>query len=104
LQQPKDDGNRILAYNNLANIYADSRFSGFAPAKSAELLREGISSAKRVRDTYEMRVNLGNLYLVLGKKDEARAVLTGVLKDLQQETDFRFQYLKPVVEKQLGGF
>lgn len=102
LQLP-DNGNKILAYNNLANIYADSRFTGFSPVKSTELLREGIAHTKRVRDTYEMRVNLGNLYAALGKKEEARAVLTEVLRDLQQETDFRFQYLKPVVEKQLSG-
>ncbi|MBS1970852.1 MAG: tetratricopeptide repeat protein [Bdellovibrionales bacterium] len=101
LRLPSNDGNKILAYNNLANIYADSRYTGFSPAKAIELLKEGIGATKRVRDTYEMRVNLGNLYAALGKKEEAREVLSGALKDLQQESDFKYQWLVPVVTQQL---
>lgn len=101
LRLPSTDGNKILAYNNLANIYADSRFTGFSPAKAIELLKEGISATRRVRDTYELRVNLGNLYVALGKKEEAREVLSATLKDLQQESDFKYQWLVPVVSEQL---
>lgn len=101
LALPKDDSNKILAYNNLANIYADTRFSRFDAAKAIALLQEGISKAKRPRDTYEMRVNLGNLYVALGKKPEAEQLFADLQKDLTQESDFHFQWLKPMVEKRL---
>lgn len=103
LQAPKDDGNKILAYNNLANVYAESRYAGFSLERATGVLREGIAHATRVRDTYEMRVNLGSMLMVMGQRDLARTVFTDVLRDLQQESDFRFQYLRPIVEERLRG-
>ena len=104
LHLPKDDGNKILAYNNLANIYADSRFAGFSPQKAITLLQEGIESTRRKRDTYEMRINLAGIYGATGKKEEARTLLKEVLADLEQEPDFRYQWLKPAVLQQLDAF
>jgi len=92
---------KLLAYVNLATVYMNSRYEGYNQEKAAALLTEGIQQVRRQRDSYELRANLGMLYRSMGKPDEARNILLDLLKDLNTESDYRFQWLKPIVENQL---
>lgn len=90
-----------LAYNNLANIYSNSKFSQFSLASSVSLLREGIAKTKKKRDTHELRLNLGMLLSHLGQKEEAKVVLENLLVELDVEQDFRYRSWVPNVKSLL---
>lgn len=90
-----------LSYNNLANIYSNSKFSQFSLARSVSLLREGIAKTEKMRDTYEMRLNLGMLLNHLSQQKEAKGVLKNLSEDLKVEPDFRYRSWVPKVKSLL---
>lgn len=98
LERAAEEQNRLLAYNNLANIYANPRFSGFNPEISIKLLREGISRVQRVRDSYELRINLAVNYLKANKMDLGKAELSNLLRDLNVEPDYRYNWLREMAQ------
>lgn len=96
-----EEQHKLLAYNNLANIYADPKYSGFDYEKSIQLLTEGLTKVRRMRDSYEMRANLGIAYKKTSRVELAKGVFLGLLKDLQAEPDYRFQWLVPIIKRHL---
>lgn len=98
LERAAEEQNRLLAFNNLANIYANPKFSGFNPETSIRLLTEGIKRAQRVRDTYELRINLAVNLLKSNRPQEGMSVLNALLKDLSVEPDYRFNWLREMAQ------
>lgn len=98
LEKAAEEQNRLLAFNNLANIYANSKFSGYNPQISLNLLNQGIRRAKYVRDTYELRINLAVNLMKLGRMQEGMANLNSLLKDLSNEPDYRFNWLREMAQ------
>lgn len=98
IERKIDQATISLAYNNLANIYANRDFEKFSLTRSVALLREGISVSTKVRDTYEMRLNLGMALNQLGQTEEAKAIMQKLLQDLYVEPDFRYRSWIPNVE------
>ncbi len=98
-----DGTNKLLAYNNLANIFAETRYAGHDLEKTIKLLTEGLSKVTRLRDSYEMRANLGIAYKKTKRPEEARAVFNAILRDLQTEPDYRFQWLVPIIKAHLAS-
>lgn len=94
--------NKLLAYNNMANIYANPTYSGHSMEKAIQLLQDGISQVQQKRDSYELRVNLALIYRRLQRYQLARQIFIEILQDLHKEPDFRFQWLKPVIQQSLN--
>lgn len=90
-----------IALGNLAAIYSDRKYAGYDPAKAIQLYQQGISRVQRVRDTYELRINLALTYKDLGQTSDSRDILQAVIQDLSQERDYKFQTLKTFAEKHL---
>ncbi len=93
-----NDKTKLLAYNNLANVYSDPRFLGRDFNRTIALLKEGLSKVARMRDSYEMRANLAITYKKTKQFEMARVFFQDLLKDLKNEPDYRFQWLVPIIQ------
>ncbi len=92
---------KALGYNNLATLYGDSRYAGASLLKSIQTLEEGLKLNLPKRDSYEIRLNLGNYEIQSGNKARATEVLKALIQDLRREPDLRFQKLISMAEELL---
>jgi hypothetical protein len=98
LERAAEEQNRLLAFNNLANIYANPKFAGYNPDNAVKLLTEGIKRVTRVRDSYELRINLTVNLLKANRLVEGKNVLDALLQDLSVEPDYRYNWLREMAQ------
>lgn len=99
IKNASEESNKLLAFNNLANIYANPRFPGFNTDTAISLLQEGIRRVHQLRESYELRTNLGLLYYKQQRFTESKQVFRAILADLDREPDFRFNWLRDLAQK-----
>lgn len=99
IKNATEESNKLLAFNNLANIYANPRYPGFNTDKAINLLQEGIRRVRQLRESYELRTNLGLLYYKQQRFTESKQVFRAILADLDREPDFRFNWLRDLAQK-----
>lgn len=101
LRQAQDPSNRILAYNNLANLFSNPKFEKYNLEMALKFLTEGLKIVGQARESYELRINLGMTLFKLNRVEEARRVFLELKRSIEVEPDFRFNWMKNLIDDYL---
>lgn len=94
---------KLKSINNLANIYTDKNYPGMSYYKAIELYETAIKAAERQTMTYEIRVNLGQTYYVIGQKQRGRDMLLSLMEEVRNDPDSKNKWLLNYIPQALSN-